>query len=110
LGHSLSYHSFCVWLPKAHVEAPLYEFILLAAILLKLAGYGLIRLRGMFTRSCSEYREFVARLRFVGALYVSLYRLVDFARVDIKMIVAYSSVVRINFIIAYFLYRRLEQL
>jgi NADH:ubiquinone oxidoreductase subunit 4 (subunit M) len=45
----LPIYLFHVWLPKAHVEAPVYGSMLLAAILLKLGGYGLIRLRAIFT-------------------------------------------------------------
>jgi len=62
-----------------------------------LGGYGLIRLIGVFIYSCIEYSNFIVRLGFIGALYVSIYCLVQ---VDIKIIVAYSSVVHINFIMA----------
>jgi len=85
-----------MWLPKAHIEASVYESILLTPILLKLGEYGLIRLRRVFTNGCIEYRRFVVRLGFIGTLYV---RLNCLAQVDIKIIVAYSSVVHINFMI-----------
>jgi len=93
----LPIYLFHVWLPKAHVEAPVYGSMLLAAILLKLGGYGLIRLRAIFTWECLNYSFFLIRLGIVGRLYVSLYCLIQ---VDMKIIVAYSSVVHINFMIS----------
>jgi len=84
-----------LWLPKAHVEAPVAGSIVLAGVLLKLGGYGLIRLRTIFTLRVTSY--FIIRLSLVGGGILGIMCTVVG---DIKVVIAYSSVVHIALIIA----------
>lgn len=85
-----------IWLPKAHVEAPVYGSIILAGVLLKIGRYGLIRFLEIFIKISLKFNYLIIR---VGAIGGVLIRLVCIIQVDIKRLVAYSSVVHINIIL-----------
>jgi len=82
------------WLPKAHVEAPSVGSALLAGLLLKLGGFGILR----FVSLCVEHTsilKIVVTVSFIGLLMVGVlcYRLMD-----LKVLIAYSSVVHMRLI------------
>jgi NADH-ubiquinone oxidoreductase chain 4 len=82
------------WLPKAHVEAPVAGSIILAGVLLKLGGYGLLRLGVLFGSSDLLVKVIVFSLLGGGLLGV-----VCLSHRDMKVIIAYSSVVHMALII-----------
>jgi len=82
-----------IWLPKAHVEAPVYGSIILAGVLLKIGRYGIIRLLEIFFKIVINYGYLILSIRIIGRLVVRMRCLIQ---VDIKRLVAYSSVVHIN--------------
>nr|QVD42808.1 NADH dehydrogenase subunit 4 [Chiridota sp. SS-2021] len=82
----LPIYGFHLWLPKAHVEAPVAGSMLLAALLLKLGGYGLIRISGFITSTLGYY---VSTFCFWGSLVTSI---ICLRQTDLKALIAYSSV------------------
>nr|QJW33802.1 NADH dehydrogenase subunit 4 [Lymantria sugii] len=85
-----------LWLPKAHVEAPVSGSMILAGIMLKLGGYGLLRLM-IFLQSVNLKLNYIMiMISLVGGFYISLK---CFCQVDIKSLIAYSSVAHMSMVI-----------
>ena len=84
------------WLPDAHVEAPTAGSILLAGVLLKVGAYGILRVSiPFFTEGFLEYQFLIAFLSVFGIIYGAIVAIVQ---IDIKKLIAYSSISHMGFV------------
>ncbi|YP_009536328.1 NADH dehydrogenase subunit 4 (mitochondrion) [Ornithodoros turicata] len=85
-----------VWLPKAHVEAPVAGSMILAGVLLKLGIYGLLRIKFFLINNFNSFSFLIMSVVLIGGLMISL---ICLCQVDVKALIAYSSVCHMGMVL-----------
>nr|AYN59519.1 NADH dehydrogenase subunit 4 [Ornithodoros turicata] len=85
-----------VWLPKAHVEAPVAGSMILAGVLLKLGVYGFLRIKFFLINSFNQFSFLIMSVILMGGLMISL---ICLCQVDVKALIAYSSVCHMGLVL-----------
>nr|UXG57163.1 NADH dehydrogenase subunit 4 [Procecidochares utilis] len=86
-----------LWLPKAHVEAPVSGSMILAGIMLKLGGYGMLRVLPFLQIMMNKYSYIFISISLIGGILISL---VCLRQIDLKSLIAYSSVAHMSIMLS----------
>ncbi|MEX1158696.1 MAG: NADH-quinone oxidoreductase subunit M, partial [Thermomicrobiales bacterium] len=87
---------FHTWLPDAHTDAPTAVSVILAGVLLKMGGYGMLRLVGLMPDTAQDFAVYMASFAAVSIIYGAL---VTLRQTDLKRMIAYSSVSHMGYVL-----------